>query len=99
MGHILPENYIVHYVISFLCIDLIPVYNHSEKTCQNSHYLFSSTLKKVDSPLLDPILLQCYMDWIELPDGVVCGKTVCPRGYTLDMEVCRANQLVRITSG
>ena len=60
---------------------------------------FLFDLQRLDSPLLDPISLHCYVDKTELPDGVVCGETVCPRGYTLDKEICRANHVARTISG
>ena len=52
---------------------------------------FLFDLQELESPSVNSISLHCMMDGAELPEGVVCGETVCPRGYTLHDDTCRAN--------
>ena len=51
---------------------------------------FLFDLQELESPSVSSISLFCAMHDIELPEGVVCGETVCPRGYTLHEDTCRA---------
>ena len=52
---------------------------------------FHFDLHELKTPSVDPISLHCESERIELPVGVVCGATVCPRGYTLHSYTCKAN--------
>ena len=57
---------------------------------------FHFDLHELESLSVDPVSLHCESDQIELPDGVVCGATVCPRGYTLHGDTCRANHYMNL---
>ena len=54
---------------------------------------FLFDLQELNSPSVDSISLHCAEDWIGLPDGIVCGETVCPRGYTLHEDTCRTDRV------
>ena len=51
---------------------------------------FLFDLQELESPSVSSISLFCARREIELPEGVVCGETVCPRGYALHEDTCRA---------
>ena len=54
---------------------------------------FHFDLQELESPSVDPVSLHCKSDRIALPDGVVCGERICPKGYTLHLDTCRANHV------
>ena len=54
---------------------------------------FLFDLQELESPSLDSVSLHCFMHDIGLPEGVVCGETVCPNGYTLHEDTCIADQV------
>ena len=70
----------------------MPVVSGSEHLSTFSlSFLFD--LQELESPSVNSISLHCSTDELDLPDGIVCGATVCPRGYTLYKDTCRADHL------
>ena len=53
-------------------------------------YIFD--LRELESPMVSSVSLQCSTKDMELPDGVVCGETICPSGYKLRGDTCNPKQ-------
>ena len=54
---------------------------------------FLFDLHELESPSLHSVSFNCFMNDIGLPDGVVCGETVCPKGYMLQGDTCITSQV------
>ena len=54
---------------------------------------FIFDLKELESPSLVSVSVNCFMNDVGLPEGFVCGETVCPSGYTLHEDTCITDQV------
>ena len=83
---------------NFITIDLLSCsefewHEESYEDLSTFSLSFLFDLQELESPSLDSVSLHCFMHDIGLPEGVVCGETVCPNGYTLHEDTCITDQV------